>query len=137
MFKFHSCPPTPYDNEDTMDYIRIDDDRLTYRQYERLMTIMDHLAKPRPDLEWGGMRRESKNLTKPQWQTRLSRELYITYRDLHPNDEISRDQVNDFFDDDYVYKLTSFRLRLKKWLYKRVKCCFSSNPTKKEGDDGL
>jgi hypothetical protein len=120
-----------------MDYIRIDDDRLTYKQYERLMTIMDHLTKPRPDLEWRGMRRESKNLTKPQWQMRLSRELYITYRDLHPTDEISRDQVNDFFDDDYVDKLTSIRLRLKKWMYTRVKCCFPSNHTKKESEEGL
>ena len=120
-----------------MEYIRIDDDRLTYKQYERLMTIMDHLTPPRPELEWNGMRRESKNLTNAQWQMKLSRELYITYRDLHPNDEISRDQINDFFDDDYVNRLTSVKRRLKKWMYKKFSCCLSPKSPKKEGSGDL
>ena len=137
MSQIQICSRVSLGKLNTMEYIHLNDDRLTYKQYDRLMSIMDHLSAPRPELEWNGIRRESKNLTNAQWQTKLTRELYITYKELHSGDEISREQVNDLFDDEYIDKLTSVRLRLKKWLHKKFNSCLSSKAPKKEGSGDL
>ncbi len=100
-----------------MQHVRLSDDRLTYRQYERLTDIIEYISNPRPELEWGGFKRERRRLSAQQWFDKISRELYVLYRDLYPGDvDFSRDHVEDLFDDKYIDHLTSWRRRFFTWL---------------------
>ena len=84
-----------------MEHVRLSDNRLTYRQYERLSDIIEYISGPRPEIEWAGAKRE----------------LYTLYRDLYPEDvEFSRDHVDYIFDDNYIDHLTSWHRRFLEWM---------------------
>lgn len=86
--------------------------RLTLGQYDRLENIMEYLVVSRPDLEWGGCKRESRNLSPVEWRRKLSGEIYMCYRDLYNDDRsMSMDVIDDYFDDMYVGDLTSLKNR--------------------------
>jgi hypothetical protein len=102
-----------------MKYICISDDRLTYKQYDRLCDIYEYLQAPVEILEWRGVKREMKGLTVKQWKMKIMTALYTFYRDLHMDDDsFNRECVVDFFDDEYITNLTSFKNRIKHML-----CC--------------
>ena len=111
-------------------YTMVDNDRLSHDQCVRLLDILDYLQVPRPELEWGGKKRESRKLTDAQWKAKLARELYTLYRDMYPRDVITRDHIEDFFDDNYVESIMSTRTRLKKFLCKVFGCYRTPKPDK-------
>ena len=95
------------------------DNRLTLVQYDRLSDIVEYLSSPRPELDWGGIRRESRHMSKVEWRQRIAYELYIFYREMYPNDEeFTMELMDDFFDDAYVDNLVSFKRRIKEFF-----CC--------------
>jgi hypothetical protein len=96
------------------------DDRLTIEQHDRLASILDYISVPRPELEWGGTRRESRRINSSEWKYKITMELYYLYRDLHPDDgEFTLECMTDFFDDSYVTELTSIKERFKRL----ITCC--------------
>ena len=109
-----------------MEYICLDDDRLSYKQCHRLIDILSYIQSPRPELEWRGKKRESVRMSDSEWKCKLSNTLYSLYRDLYPTDVFTRSHVDDFFDDEYVDSLLSPRIRLARWCSKVRKffgCC--------------
>jgi hypothetical protein len=95
--------------------------RLTLKQCRELDDIMDYITPPRPALEWLGLKAEAKYLPPKQWRIKLSTFLYVIYNDLHPNNLINRQAIDDYFDDEYTDELTSISKRLQKFFKK----CFS------------
>lgn len=93
--------------------------RLSRCQLDRLDGIMEYTTSARPELEWMGHKRESKHLSKEQWRMILSSFLYRMYNDMY-EDSISREAIDDFFDDEYVTNLLS----MKALIYSFVRQCW-------------
>jgi hypothetical protein len=105
-------------------YICISDERLSYKQYTRLIDILDYIRRPRPNLNWGGKKRESRHLSDNMWREKLSNVLYGFYRDLYPDDVFTREHVDDLFDEAYVTSLLSFGRSIKNLLRRSFTCCY-------------
>ena len=101
-----------------MRYAYMDDGRLTLSQFYNLTDIMEYLEFPRPELSWVGLKRERRGLSKEAWRRKISYELYEFYRIMYPNEDFTRDHVNDFFDEAYIDNLISFRRRVRDFF-----CC--------------
>lgn len=84
-------------------------ERLTRLQYGRLDDIMEYTTMRRPNIGWMGHKKESRHLSKEQWTTKLSLFLYRTYNDLYNTEPISREAIDDYFDDAYVDNLLSVK----------------------------
>ena len=83
----------------------------------------DYLQQRRPEIEWRGKKIESMRMSDGRWKEKLATTLYSLYNDMYIETPISREEVKDFFDDNYVGELMSVKNELKNCM-KQIMNCF-------------
>ena len=106
-----------------MSYIPVNTHRLSYEQCTRLTYINEYLQDKRPELEWNGRKLESRRLSDVKWKEKLAATLYSIYNDMFCDSPITRDQVTDFFDDEYVSSIMTLHNQLTHSICKFLVCC--------------
>ena len=97
--------------------------RLSYEQCKRLIDMNDYLQQKRPEIEWRGKKMESMRMSDGKWKEKLATTLYCLYNDMYIETPISREEMNDFFDDNYVAELMSLKNELMNCVKKIIHCC--------------